>query len=159
MAELRDSVQGFRAVRSGKWRVTFWKQKGDDWLHSHHVDPYVWDSEAEAEARANEFMSAGAGSSGWHPLYVAPDGTLCEFEELSTGAFEVCENPPGDFGLRFNQPGHHGAYINIVKGPATGTGHGPWGWDGNYDQPTIVPSIWHQGVWHGFLVKGYFRSC
>lgn len=49
--------------------------------------------------------------------------------------------------------------IPVVKGPPTGTGRGPWGWDGNEDAPTITPSIWTKGHWHGYLTAGEFRSC
>lgn len=29
-----------------------------------------------------------------------------------------------------------------------------WLWDGNKEEPTIVPSINVIGIWHGFLTKG-----
>lgn len=159
-AENVQSVQGFKAPRAGKWRVTYWKPRGDEALGSHHTDPYLWGSEISAEVRVREYMAAGASSASQRELYLEPDGTMCEFDELAPGAFEVCEGPPGNFGLRFMLPGRSGAnYIPIVKGPATGTGHGPWGWDGNWDCPTVAPSIHHVGYWHGFFEKGFFRSC
>lgn len=34
-----------------------------------------------------------------------------------------------------------------------------WGWDGNEDKPTLLPSIHLPGVWHGFLQAGYLKSC
>ena len=42
-----------------------------------------------------------------------------------------------------------------------------WGWDGNFDEPSLQPSIWHnkagacpdEGEWHGYLTKGIFVSC
>lgn len=159
MAENKESVQGFKATLAGKWRVAAWTRGKDGSLDRYVVDPHLWDSRDAASARAREFMNAGAASASHAELYLKPDGTLCEFDELAAGAFEVCEGPPGSFGLRFNLPGSHGHYIPIVKGPATGTGHGPWGWDGNYDSPTVTPSIYHVGYWHGFFERGYFRSC
>jgi Family of unknown function (DUF6527) len=140
------------------WRVTYWTKENGT-LGRYCTDPYLWDTQESARARSSEYMDAGAASAGWAELYLKPDGTLCEFEDLGQGAFEVVEGPPGNFGLRFNLPGDHGNYIPIVKGPPTGTGHGPWGWDGNYDAPTITPSIWNKGYWHGFFTAGRFVSC
>jgi len=34
-----------------------------------------------------------------------------------------------------------------------------WGWDGNEDKPTLTPSIYHVGVWHGYLRAGRLISC
>lgn len=156
MAESTLSIQGFRAERGGVWQVTAWT-KG---MVKLVVDPYFWKTENEAQARVHEYMAAKAHSSSWGELYKNKAGELCEFKDLGVGAFLVVENPPGNLGLRMNLPGDCSPdYIPIVRGPATGTGHDPWGWDGNYDAPTLVPSIHAKGIWHGFLEKGFFRSC
>ena len=34
-----------------------------------------------------------------------------------------------------------------------------WGWDGNFDQPSVAPSIHWVGHWHGYLTNGRFVSC
>jgi hypothetical protein len=34
-----------------------------------------------------------------------------------------------------------------------------WHFDGNYDKPTLTPSIHHVGCWHGHLRSGAFTSC
>lgn len=34
-----------------------------------------------------------------------------------------------------------------------------WGWDGNFDKPTVTPSIHWVDHWHGHLVAGRFVSC
>lgn len=156
MPESTKSCQGFKAQRAGKWRISAW---GKGTASGYVADPYLWDTKEAADARVREYTDAGADSASAEELYLKPDGTVCRFSELGDGAFEILENPPGSFGLRFNLPDDHGNYIPIVKGPCPGTGHGPWGWDGNYDSPTITPSIWNKGYWHGFFQNGYFKSC
>lgn len=34
-----------------------------------------------------------------------------------------------------------------------------WGWDGNFDKPTVTPSVLQNGEWHGHLQAGRFNSC
>lgn len=34
-----------------------------------------------------------------------------------------------------------------------------WNWDGNIEKPTLSPSIWRKGHWHGWLRNGEFVSC
>ena len=34
-----------------------------------------------------------------------------------------------------------------------------WHWDGNREQPTLTPSVHHQGHWHGYLKAGVWESC
>jgi hypothetical protein len=36
-----------------------------------------------------------------------------------------------------------------------------WGWDGNRDSPTLIPSIKHMDgcKWHGHLSAGVWESC
>lgn len=38
------------------------------------------------------------------------------------------------------------------------TGLRVWGWDGNEDKPTLAPSLWHVGTWHGHLWAGRLVS-
>lgn len=60
--------------------------------------------------------------------------------------------------LYLHLPGEqHLGCIQVKRGPAGGDR--VWGWDGNEERPTITPSIWHKGVWHGHLQNGRFNSC
>lgn len=34
-----------------------------------------------------------------------------------------------------------------------------WGWDGNEERPTLVPSVHDINHWHGFLRDGKLESC
>jgi hypothetical protein len=55
-------------------------------------------------------------------------------------------------------PGQESACaIKLNKGEALG--NRVWGWDGNFDKPTIMPSIHELEVWHGFLQNGHLKSC
>lgn len=33
-----------------------------------------------------------------------------------------------------------------------------WDWDGNWDAPTLSPSVHHVGHWHGYLRAGVWES-
>jgi hypothetical protein len=78
-------------------------------------------------------------------------------------------NQPGEFQFRcegensanvkiiFGCPRRAGSSCSVpVKGEALPTGAGPWGWDGNFEAPTITPSINCVGGcgWHGFITAG-----
>lgn len=62
-------------------------------------------------------------------------------------------------GLAFGCPcGCGESWVSVVKGPPTGKGHGPWGWDGNEASPSLQPSIRNTGcTWHGYLEAGVFK--
>lgn len=34
-----------------------------------------------------------------------------------------------------------------------------WEWDGNWEAPTLSPSVHHVGHWHGWLRNGVWESC
>lgn len=34
-----------------------------------------------------------------------------------------------------------------------------WTWDGNEQKPTLSPSVWLKGRWHGYFEQGRMRSC
>ena len=74
---------------------------------------------------------------------------------------------PGDFswgpevdGIRYLYlclPGDkHLDAIRVQRGPAGGAR--TWGWDGNEDKPTVIPSIHWVDHWHGWLEAGRLRS-
>lgn len=33
-----------------------------------------------------------------------------------------------------------------------------WQWDGNLEKPTLSPSVWQPGHWHGWLRAGVWES-
>lgn len=53
-----------------------------------------------------------------------------------------------------------GAHAGIAVRPESGGGP-VWQWDGDFENPTITPSIRRIGgcEWHGYLTGGYFREC
>lgn len=38
-------------------------------------------------------------------------------------------------------------------------GHASWNWNGSAEAPTLSPSVWHKGHWHGHLKGGVWTSC
>lgn len=56
----------------------------------------------------------------------------------------------------------HNCYLNItIPGQAKESVESPnWEWDGNWEAPTLSPSIQRRGAcnWHGYLKKGVFES-
>lgn len=46
--------------------------------------------------------------------------------------------------------------INIAEGKKFSK---VWKWNGDFDKPTIEPSIHTIGRWHGWLTHGRFTSC
>lgn len=104
------------------------------------------------------------------------DSCDCRRIKLPREDGEAGATKPGDFAWDTDLPGataeekaapHRTLYLHVP-----GAGHwsawpvhrggtdGPrvWGWDGNEDKPTLAPSLWHQGVWHGHLLAGYLKS-
>lgn len=84
-----------------------------------------------------------------------------ETRKVASGAIER----PGDFTFSedFSRiyiclPGQeHPDCLKIQRG-APG-GDRVWGWDGNTEKPTLVPSIHAPGQWHGHLRAGRLQSC
>ena len=73
---------------------------------------------------------------------------------------------PGDFyfasregheGILIILPGDLWTHLKIQKGQQGG--HRVWGWDGNIEKPTLIPSILCDNKWHGFLTNGRLISC
>lgn len=53
-----------------------------------------------------------------------------------------------------------GGWCSIPVGPRAPEFLGPvWDWDGNEDRPTVTPSVWVHGRWHGFITAGRMVSC
>lgn len=46
--------------------------------------------------------------------------------------------------------------IPIRRGNET---KGAWAWDGNEQAPTLSPSVWQKGCWHGWIRAGRMESC
>lgn len=55
-------------------------------------------------------------------------------------------------GLRFKCPGCDSNHVVNI----TGTGNQKWGWDGNYERPTLTPSIL---VTSGHYMSGHHGEC
>lgn len=49
--------------------------------------------------------------------------------------------------------------LNVGNGFKPQTSRPSWNWNGSLDRPTLTPSVWHKGHWHGFLTDGVWRSC
>ena len=71
---------------------------------------------------------------------------------------------PGDFTFDDDRKTIY-VWLPGVTGPDAlriqfGTPGGPrvWGWDGNEDKPTLMPSIHALGQWHGYLREGRLQS-
>ena len=92
----------------------------------------------------------------------------CDCRNVGPAEYDGVEKP-GDFYLKpvegmggetclhIMLPGHTMICIPIQRGP--NTPGKAWGWDGNEEMPTIVPSIHTVGHWHGFLTNGRLKSC
>ena len=50
------------------------------------------------------------------------------------------------------------APIHVVRATSAINGQRIWHWDGNFDQPTLSPSIHHVGRWHGYMTAGRLVS-
>lgn len=48
--------------------------------------------------------------------------------------------------------------IHVARPGAGIAGNRIWQWDGNFDQPTLTPSIHAVGAWHGYFTAGFLRS-
>lgn len=71
------------------------------------------------------------------------------------GGWEICMVlPAGEKGCFVRLP------VNKAGETPWGADRSPvWGWDGNEDKPTLTPSVWTHGYWHGFIRAGRMESC
>ena len=72
---------------------------------------------------------------------------------------------PGDF-MFIDRFTHIYIWLPGVSGPDAlaiqrGSPDGPrvWAWDGSQERPTLTPSIFAPGQWHGWLRNGRLVSC
>lgn len=86
---------------------------------------------------------------------------------------ERVQSQPGDFCYVVNAEGRAvGMNICLPNKPSfglaswgycafkgEGKGHPEWTFSGKKEKPTMHPSIWRKGHWHGYLTDGYFKSC
>jgi hypothetical protein len=83
-----------------------------------------------------------------------PEGSV---HDLAIGEFyfQTCH---GRLYFHARLPGDLVCVIPVVVGRPAGQA---WGWDGNYNEPTLTPSIDCQGHerWHGWVRAGRFESC
>ncbi len=96
-------------------------------------------------------------------VYVNKDGV----PKLSSGqwAWVVTEKGADPWLLAFSCPcGNncgggviHNSYLVVSR---TGEGLHVWKWDGDWETPTLTPSIQRRGAcnWHGYFTKGMFNS-
>jgi len=73
------------------------------------------------------------------------------------GAFEFFKS--GDrypAGMIFSCPCGCGARSSLDFRPHASPS---WDWDGNWEAPTLSPSVHHVGHWHGWLRAGIWESC
>lgn len=72
------------------------------------------------------------------------------------GAIEIRTEFPGAEGLAYVCPCGCKAQGWLPFRPQVSPS---WAWDGNRERPTLEPSIWHKGHWHGWLKNGVWVSC
>ena len=82
------------------------------------------------------------------------------FEVRSTGYWIVLTIPLGPDGT---EPYLIDLAVTSDEFPNTWRDQFPdstWGWNGDFEAPTLSPSIWHNkpNGWHGFLEAGKLRS-
>ncbi|APE43644.1 hypothetical protein BOO69_09625 [Sulfitobacter alexandrii] len=53
--------------------------------------------------------------------------------------------------------GHEGRLL-IGNGHKPGGKRASWKWNGSKTEPTLLPSVHHQGHWHGWLTDGYWET-
>ena len=99
--------------------------------------------------------------------------TCKRFEHIASD--EACDYGPGGYavGFFYEQP-ERWLFVRVPEegNPAgiifpcriylegeehTYKGHW-WTWDGNEEKPTITPSLWMKGTWHGWLREGLLVS-
>lgn len=74
--------------------------------------------------------------------------------------FKPVEGIPGETAIHLMLPGHTFICIGVTRGAHRQDPNGPvWGWDGNEERPTLLPSIHTHDKWHGFLTAGRLISC
>jgi len=67
------------------------------------------------------------------------------------------DNPSTPDRLMFRCPCGCEILAGVTVKPVNPNG---WDWDGNLEQPTILPSILiNHGHWHGYLTGGVFKTC
>jgi Family of unknown function (DUF6527) len=84
----------------------------------------------------------------------APCGTFC---------WQIVGDPGATYRvLHSKAPG--GTFSSLAVSPAPADAQ-PWNWDGNEDNPTLTPSVYHnrgfggQAEWHGHFTAGRMVSC
>ena len=85
-------------------------------------------------------------------------------ENGKAGAIVFCESPEyGVQGFGYKCAGCGQESYLPVSQPGKPNSCQEWAWDGNKEQPTLTPSIFHRKEkggcgWHGHLIKGVFTS-
>lgn len=71
--------------------------------------------------------------------------------------FDISET--GQKRLWFVLPNGESGVINIRPVVAGQEAHPSWGFDGNEDKPSLLPSVHCVGRWHGWFRTGRMESC
>ena len=82
---------------------------------------------------------------------VPAPGDFCWGDEYKPGVRHLYIRIPGSSASGFDA-------LECVCGPDPGIER-QWGWDGDLERPTLVPSILNPGEWHGHMVAGRMVSC
>ena len=62
-------------------------------------------------------------------------------------------------GMIYNCPCGCGKLGSLQFSPSFRGDKPSWQWNGSKERPTLAPSIWDKGHWHGWLTDGEWRSC
>jgi hypothetical protein len=77
------------------------------------------------------------------------------------GSFRIGEvDSDGELSFWYCCPCGCGAVAPLLAGNKFKPAEGPsWEWNGSTEVPTLSPSVWHKGHWHGHLNNGVWVSC
>lgn len=90
----------------------------------------------------------------------------CDMRCVSDEVAEAFDLSPGDFCFKMTREDQRVMWICLPNGTTSVirirpySGPEPsWEWDGNEEKPTLTPSIYAIGIWHGWARAGRLVSC
>lgn len=94
-------------------------------------------------------------------------GQQVDVDVLMERGLDALKANAGGFDYYVNQAGEVAGMLMICPCRCGSTGalsfkpaNSPsWLWDGKRDAPTLTPSVWDKGHWHGWLKAGVWESC
>jgi hypothetical protein len=83
------------------------------------------------------------------------------FRDRVAGSFRIGPaDTDGELSFWYCCPCGCRAVAPLIAGNKFKPADGPsWEWDGSTEAPTLTPSVWHKGHWHGHLKAGVWESC